>query len=52
MLESKLPNLVEPVINSLDEVISCTTRVCAVIVPVIRALEAVISLLTSNDPVI
>ena len=41
-----MPNLVEPVINSLDEVISCTINVCAVIVPV----DVILPVTDSNEP--
>ena len=34
VLVNKLPNLVDPVTNSTDDVIVCTTNLCAVIVPV------------------
>ena len=48
VLVSRLPNLVEPVINSVDDVITCATMVCAVSVPNISALEAVTSCLTKK----
>jgi hypothetical protein len=51
VLESDDPNTVDPVRNDCDEVIFCTTNVWAVIAPVISALEAVMLLLTFNDPV-
>ena len=44
MLESSVPNLVEPVTKSWDEVITCTNKVWAVIVPLTKkssALDAV-----------
>ena len=48
VLVNRLPNLVDPVTKSVDEVITCATIVWAVSVPVIKALEAVISCLTKK----
>ena len=44
MLVNELPNLVEPVTKSVDDVIVCATIVCAVRVPLtvkLSALDAV-----------
>jgi hypothetical protein len=45
---SWLPNLLEPVMYSVEAVTYCTLRVCAVMVPVNSALEAVTSCLTKK----
>ena len=48
-MDNKLPNIVDPVTKSTEDVIVCTTKVCAVIVPLIRALEAVKEFLTMKS---
>ena len=40
-MDNKLPNIVDPVTKSTEDVIVCTTKVWAVIVPLINAFEAV-----------
>jgi hypothetical protein len=46
VLASKVPNLVDPVTKSTDDVIVCTISVCAVIVP-----DEVILPTTFKEPV-
>ena len=40
MFDNKDPNLVEPVTKSTDEVIVCTTIVCAIRVPLTKKSSA------------
>ena len=55
VLVSCVPNLVDPVTKSTDDVIVCTTRVCAVIVLLTRRFDAVafclITKLSADDAV-
>ena len=45
-----LPNILEPLEYIIEELIVCTTRVCAVNVPVIKALLLVKVATTAPDP--